>query len=342
MQPELELCASTEGSVAGASLALQPDVSPPSIARATNQRSYLEYEQTFETPGGPSSWLNRSLLQVVAVGALLAPMAAATRLAGALSRSRLETNLAATALAHLGIHERPIAVERFGGGRSNAVYRIRFADRTLVLKQALSEGTLLALAARWVGPQPYGAVSAAARIGREARALEILHAAGVRVPRVIATNVSAGLLLLEYLEGETLPATLDRTRPDQAAARIRSYALAMRAAHAAGVALTDGHPGNALVDAAGTLALIDLEFAETVADLGDRFAARCAFDIAYASQYFHADERSLFLAAVGGHQREIAEATARLVGFDLLFARERRRQRRGFAPALTHFLSRAA
>lgn len=273
--------------------------------------------------------LNRSILQVAAVGALLVPMAAATKLAGALSRNRLETDRAATALAQLGIHERPLAVERLGGGRSNAVYRIRFADRTLVLKQALSEGTLLALAARWVGPQPFGAVSAAARIGREAHALRVLHAAGVRVPRVIAANIDAGLLLVEHVDGEPLPAVLER-EPARAASRIRAYAAAIRTAHAAGVALTDGHPGNALIDAAGTLTLIDLEFAETAVELGASFAARCAFDLAYASQYFHADERRVFLAAVGAieHGYDLTVATARLVEFAPLFELERRRQRR--------------
>ncbi len=270
-----------------------------------------------------------SLLQVATVGALLAPLAAATRLAGAISCNRLESDRAATALAQLGLHERAVAIDRLGGGRSNAVYRIRFATRTVVLKQALSEGTLLALAARWVGPQPYGAVSASARIGREARALEVLHAAGVRVPRVVAANVDAGLILLEYIEGETLPCVLERARlagrAESAASRIRTYATAVRAAHAAGITLTDGHPGNTLVDAAGNVALIDLEFAETAADLGDGFAARCAFDLAYASQYFHADERRVFVAAAGASERAVAS----LAGFAPWFELERRRQRRG-------------
>jgi tRNA A-37 threonylcarbamoyl transferase component Bud32 len=269
--------------------------------------------------------LARRALQVAAVGALLAPLAAVTRLAGAVARNRLETDRAAGALAQLGVHERPISIERLGGGRSNAVYRVRFATRTVVLKQALAEGTLLALAARWVGPQPYGAVSASARIGREARALEVLHAAGVRVPRVLAANRDAGLLLVEHVAGEPLPGVIERAGAGFAASRIRAYAAAVRAAHAAGVTLTDGHPGNALVDAAGNVTLIDLEFAETAAELGDEFAARCAFDLAYAAQYFHAEERRVFLAAANTHEGAIA--ASRLAGFAPLFELERRRQR---------------
>lgn len=269
------------------------------------------------------------VLQVAALGTLLVPIAAMTRLAGAVARNRLEADRAATALAQLGIHERPVVVERLGGGRSNAVYRIRFATRTVVLKQALSEGTLLALAARWVGPQPYGAVSASARIGRETRALELLHAAGVRVPRVLASNIEAGLMLVEHVDGESLPVVLERARAtgraDLAASRLHAYAAAIRAAHAAGIALTDGHPGNALVDAAGNVTLIDLEFAETAGDLGREFAARCAFDVAYASQYFHADERAIFVAAA---RIDIEVGSRLLAGFAPLFELERRRQRR--------------
>ena len=276
-----------------------------------------------------SSWLSVALLRVAAAGALLAPMAAATRIAGAFARDRIEADRSAHALAILGIPARPLAVERLGGGRSNAVYKLRFPDRTLVLKQALSEGTLLALAARWVGPQPYGAVSAAARIGREAHALRLLHAAGVPVPRVIAANADAGLLLLEHVEGEPLPGTLERPG---AATRIRAYAAAVRAAHAAGVALTDGHPGNALVAADGTVTLIDLEFAETAVDLGTGFAARCAFDLAYAAQYFEGEERRVFLSAVDV-DTQIRGAAARLTAFGLLFELERRRQRKTTAIA---------
>lgn len=273
----------------------------------------------------------RTLLQVAAVSALLAPMAATTRLAGAFARGRLEAEHAAGALAALGVTERPRAIERLGGGRSNAVYRLEFAGRTLVLKQALSEGTLLALAARWVGPQPFTTVSASARIGREARALAILAAAGVRVPGVIAANPTAGVLLVEHVDGVPLPAAL-AAAPGRAAASalIRAYAAAVRAVHAAGVVLTDGHPGNALVDAAGRVTLIDLEFAETAAELGRGFAARCAFDLAYAARYFDAAEARVFLAAAGAleHAREVAAATSRLAAYAPLFEHERRRQRR--------------
>lgn len=264
-----------------------------------------------------------ALARVAAAGALLAPAALGAHLAGAAACAWLELDAAARCLAELGITERPRALVRLGGGRSNAVYRVELAGRALVLKRALPAGTLLAFAARWVGPQPFARdVSAAARITREARALSTLAAAGVRVPRLVAVSARAGLLLVEHVAGEPLPATL--ARPG-AADRIAAYAHALRAAHRAGVTLTDGHPGNALVSPAGDVTLIDLEFAEHAADLGEpAFAARCAFDLAYAAAYFTPPERAWFLAAAARPRA----ADPRIDELEVLFALERRRQRR--------------
>jgi tRNA A-37 threonylcarbamoyl transferase component Bud32 len=272
-----------------------------------------------------TSWLNAALVKVAAASAVLVPAAIAARFAGVARRTLLEYDRAAMALAQLGITERPLSVEPLGGGRSNAVYKLRFADRTLVLKQGLAEGTVLAFGARWVGPQPFANdVTAVARIGREARALELLHAAGVRVPRVIAANPAAALLLVEYVEGTPLPATLHRAG---SRARIRAYGKAIRAAHAAGITLGDGHPGNALVAADGAITLFDLEFAQPAGEVDD-FAAHCAFDFAYASFYFTDDERAVFLEVAGlEHAFGIRAATAKLADFAVLFEREIRRQR---------------
>jgi hypothetical protein len=265
-----------------------------------------------------------SLIPIAIATLTLAPAMIAARLSDLRARARTEHDLAARALAILGIVDRPLSIERLGGGRSNAVFKLSFSERTLVLKQALSAGTLLAFAARWVGPQPYSTVSARARIAREAHALSALSAAGVRVPRVIAANAEAGLLLTEFVEGEPLPTTLHLPR---AASRIRAYAAALRAAHGAGFALVDAHPGNALVTRDGTLTLIDLEFAEPAPALGAQFRACCQFDIAYAAQYFTPDERGMFLAAIGLEARRIDHVTMRLAPYAQLFARERRHQR---------------
>jgi len=257
------------------------------------------------------------LARTAAASLVLAPGMLGARIAGAYTRARLEANAAAGALRVLGITEIPRSIEPLAGGRSNATYRLRFARRTLVLKCALASGTLLAMAARWVGPNPpCEDLSAPARTAREARALTTLAVAGVHAPAVIAVAPRHGLLLVEHVDGESLSRTLDRPG---APARIAAYGCAIRAAHAAGITLGDAHPGNAIVSREG-IALIDLEFAEH-----GNSPSRRAFDIAYAAAFFTGVERDIFVDACGGVSED---AVADLAGYAPLFAYERQRQRR--------------
>jgi Phosphotransferase enzyme family len=261
----------------------------------------------------------REAVRIAATSVVLAPALLAARLADARRGAPGITG----ALAALGIVERPREIAALTGGRSSAVHRLAFATRTLVLKRALAGGSVLALGARLCGPQPYPVeLSPAARTHREAAALERLARAAVRAPRVVAVNVAASLLLLEYVDGERLPATL--ARPG-AARRIAAYRRAIDAAHAAGLVLNDAHPGNALV-VGNDVALIDLEFAERAAFVADR-AARRAFDLAYAAAYFAPAERRVFLGRDAGDERVIA-AARRLVGYAPLFAYESARLRK--------------
>jgi Phosphotransferase enzyme family len=263
----------------------------------------------------------REAIGVVATSLALAPVLVAAHLRDAATRGAREISDALTAL---GIRERPREVVALTGGRSSAVYRLRFATKTLVLKHALAGGSVLALGARLCGPQPYpDALSPAARTRREADALAQLACAGVRVPRVVAVDPAAALLLVEHLDGEPLPATLARSG---AAARIAAYRCALDAAHAAGLVLNDAHPGNTLVDG-NDVALIDLEFAERASELADP-AARRAFDLAYAAAYFTPAERRAFLGDAGALDLRIAAQTQRLAGYAPLFAYEAARQRR--------------
>jgi hypothetical protein len=262
----------------------------------------------------------REAAGILATSVALAPAAIVAQFADAASRRVLRATDMRAALEALGIAERPLAIERLLGGRSSAVYRLTLRRETVVLKCALAGGSLLAFGARLAGPQPYPAdLSPAARIRREASALAILAAAGVRVPRVIAANPAARLVLLEHLDGEPLPATLGRPGAEQ---RIAGYARALQAAHAAGIVLGDAHPGNALVTAGG-IALIDLEFAERGEDVDD-LRARRAFDLAYAAQFLTPAERRIFLA---GADDRVAVAAAMVRLRAPLFAYEMARQR---------------
>jgi len=252
----------------------------------------------------------REALGIVATSVALAPALVAARFSDAATRGALGIP---GALAALGIAERPCEVIALTGGHSNAVYELRFAHATLVLKHALETGSILARGARLCGPQPYPIdLSPAARTQREAVALDVLARAGVCAPRVIAVNAAAGMLLLEHVPGVPLP----RVRSLHG---IFAYRAALDAAHAAGLVLNDAHPGNALVDG-GRIVLIDLEYAERSNDPDRR-----AFDLAFAAAYLTPAERRVFLR--DEHDLRVAAATCRLARYAPMFAYEAARQR---------------
>lgn len=249
----------------------------------------------------------REALGVVATSVALAPALLAAQVVDAFALG------VPGALAALGIAEQPRAIRPLAGGRSSAVYELQFARGTAVLKHAMTGGSVLAFGARLCGPQPYpGELSPAARVRREAAALEGLARAGIRAPSVIAANPAAAVMLLEHVPGTPL------SRLGGAPA-IRAYRRALDAVHAAGWVLNDAHPGNALV-ANGEVALIDLEFAERSQDRD-----RHAFDLAYAAGFLRGDERAAFL---GEPDVRVARAIRRLAGFAPLFSYEAARQRR--------------
>ena len=242
----------------------------------------------------------REAMGIVATSLALAPALVAARVSDTVTRNALGI---AGALAALGIAERPHSVIALTGGRSSAVYELRFRHARYVLKHALATGSVLARGARVCGPQPYPRdLSPQARIAREAAALRTLDPA-----RVIAANPAAGVMLLEYVPGVPLP----MARP-----AIHEYRDAIDAAHRAGIVLNDAHPGNALVS--DKVVLIDLEFAEMSVD-----PTRRAFDLAYAAAYFTPTVRRLFLRS-----DDVSAADKRLAGYAPLFAYEAARQKR--------------
>lgn len=268
-----------------------------------------------------------ALTRVAALAVAAAPVTAIAWAWSAWQRRRLATPAGArAALAAAGVDvPGPLRVRVLGGGRANAVVQVDAAARRLVIKRALPLGTVLARAARQVGPQPFpAALGRSARVDREHAALVRLAAAGVRVPAVLGVDRRGHTLVLEHLAGALLP----RTAPTPGFARhVAAYGAALAAAHRAGVRLTDGHPGNALVTPDGAIALIDLEMAEV-----DRDPARAAFDLAYAARYFFAGERAALVAgfaAAGGalEPTALAAMAARVAPYAWLFDRERARQR---------------
>lgn len=249
----------------------------------------------------------REALGVVAAGVALAPAMLAAQVVDAFALG------VPGALAALGIAEQPRALRPLSGGRSSAVYELRFARGTAVLKHALIGGSVLAFGARLCGPQPYPEdLTPTARVEREAAALAGLARAGIPTPRLIAANPAAAVMLLERVPGTPLSR-------NAGTAQLRAYRRALDAVHAAGWVLNDAHPGNALGEGE-RIALIDLEFAEPSLD-----PDRHAFDLAYAASFLRGAERAAFL---GEPDLRVRRAIRRLAGFAPLFSYEAARQRR--------------
>src|SRR5262249_43425943 len=154
----------------------------------------------------------------------------------------------------------------------------------------------------------------------------------VRAPRVIASNLDAGLMVMECLDGASLPAALAANTIANAAL-VSAYADALRAVHAAGLVLGDAHPGNAFVLGSPgdrtEIAVPDLEFARRVEDLESRREADelRAFDLAFAAQYLTTDERQKFFQATRPYDElRVATAMKRLAAYRPLFRFETARQ----------------
>jgi tRNA A-37 threonylcarbamoyl transferase component Bud32 len=190
--------------------------------------------------------------------------------------------------------------------------------RRLVLKKALPHGSLMALAARIAGPMPYLGVTMTERVQREADALARLAAEGVAVPRLHAADAEAGLIAMACVEGECLAG-----RADDAAVAAR-FGRTLAAVHRAGVALCDGHPGNAILEPGGRVVVIDLEWAA----IGEAAHERRGFDLAYASAFLPGDaSRAAFFRGYGrvtGVVRaQLEEAQGELAPFASLMKTER-------------------
>jgi tRNA A-37 threonylcarbamoyl transferase component Bud32 len=149
----------------------------------------------------------------------------------------------------------------------------------------------------------------------EAEALLRLNTLGVPAPRLLGFDPEAGLLAMQFVEGKPVLEQLVGTGAPALAARL---GRTLARVHAAGLALCDGHPGNALLAPGSTIFLIDLEFAALDAEATPE---RRAFDLAYAAAFLPDEAcRQAFLAAYGPSALVAAEA-ARLAPFAWLAAK---------------------
>ena len=152
------------------------------------------------------------------------------------------------------------------------------------------------------------------------------------MPGVYAVDAASGTIALEWIEGHAMGGELPRAGAAMAARLGRTLA----AVHGAGVALCDGHPGNALYSH-GRVVIIDLEFAALAADATP---ARLGFDLAYASA-FMPDEpcRRALLAGYGVRANDLELAFAVAARSLLAFAPLVRLEARRWKPATLGALS---
>lgn len=131
----------------------------------------------------------------------------------------------------------------------------------------LRMGSLVAL--KMLSAEHVGGPATVERFEREARA-----AAGLNHPNLVRAfdvDESDGIhfLVMEYVYGASLQ-KLGKLAVPRAIDYARQAALGLAHAHAAGLVHRDVKPGNLLVDAAGTVKVLDLGLARFAADLRDK------------------------------------------------------------------------
>ncbi|HEU5038433.1 MAG TPA: serine/threonine-protein kinase [Nocardioides sp.] len=125
------------------------------------------------------------------------------------------------------------------------------------------------VALKRIGMAPGGSTPDLARAEREARLAARLNHPHVVAVYDLVTDGDAQWLVMEYVEGTTLTALVQREgrlSPDRAAPLLQQVADALAAAHTAGIVHRDVKPSNILVAADGQVKLSDFGIARAEAD----------------------------------------------------------------------------
>lgn len=131
----------------------------------------------------------------------------------------------------------------------------------------LRMGSLVAL--KMLAAERVGGPATVERFEREARAAAALN--HPNLVRAFDVDEADGIhfLVMEYVHGASLQ-KLGKLPPNRAIEYARQAALGLAHAHAAGLVHRDVKPGNLLVDAAGTVKVLDLGLARFAADHRDK------------------------------------------------------------------------
>jgi serine/threonine protein kinase len=135
----------------------------------------------------------------------------------------------------------------------------------------LAEDTVLAreVALKRIGALPGRSEADIDRVRREAHVSARLNHEHVVVVFDLVQERDEHWLVMEYVESENLAERVDRLGalpPDEAAGLIRQAAIALAAAHAAGIVHRDVKPSNLLVTPSGTVKLSDFGIARLESD----------------------------------------------------------------------------
>ncbi|HEY5420968.1 MAG TPA: serine/threonine-protein kinase, partial [Marmoricola sp.] len=135
----------------------------------------------------------------------------------------------------------------------------------------LAEDTVLGreVALKRIGALPGRSEADIDRVRREAHVSARLNHEHVVVVFDLVQERDEHWLVMEYVESENLAERVDRLGalpPDEAAGLVRQAAIALAAAHAAGIVHRDVKPSNLLVTPAGTVKLSDFGIARLESD----------------------------------------------------------------------------
>ncbi|VTS02852.1 serine threonine protein kinase : Putative serine/threonine protein kinase (Fragment) OS=Gemmata sp. Wa1-1 PE=3 SV=1: Pkinase [Gemmata massiliana] len=185
------------------------------------------------------------------------------------------------------ISEKYRLLEQIGAGGMGAVF----------LALHLRMGSLVAL--KMLAPERVGGPATLERFEREARAAANLNHPNLVRAFDIDEDDGVHYLVMEYVHGASLQ-HLGRGRLPAARATeyARQAALGLAAAHAAGLIHRDVKPSNLLLDATGTVKVVDLGLARFIHDRADKLTDEQTKDAILGTADYLAPEQALDSTAV--------------------------------------------
>ncbi len=160
------------------------------------------------------------------------------------------------------------------GGMLNDVYLIRAGERKVLAKRFKDwSGFKWFPLTLWSFGARSFAVSGQARLAKECAISEVLHSEGFNVPKILHVSNAQRIVFMEFIEGKSLAkiikdysTTTDESVDAEVLGTVGRVGETLAKAHGHNVALGDTKPDNVLIQADGTIFLIDFEQAQQGGD----------------------------------------------------------------------------